>query len=85
MINQSGMESIDENLQKRINKMADEVIRYGAGGVPYKGNVGPQSTEAEDTPPSPEAEEEEKVDLNFQEDDTPVTDGELADKTGKGK
>ena len=33
----------------------------------------------------PEAEEEEKVDINFEEDDTPVTDGELAKKTGKGK
>jgi len=76
------MELIDENPQKRINKMADEVIRYGAGGVPYKGKVGPQSTEAAATPPPPEAEEEKKVDLNFQEDDTPVTDGELANKTG---
>ena len=76
------MELIDENPQKRINKMADEVIRYGAGGVPYKGKVGPQSTEAAATPPPPEAEEEKKVDLNFQEGDTPVTDGELVQKTG---
>ena len=25
--------------------MAEEVIRYGAGGVPYKGNVGPHSSD----------------------------------------
>ena len=76
------MELIDENPQKRINKMADEVIRYGAGGVPYKGKVGPHSSEADTTPPPPEVEEEKKIDLNFQEDDTPVSDGELAKKTG---
>ena len=51
--------------------MAEEVIRYGAGGVPYKGNVGPHSDEAEATPPQPEPEvEEAKVDMTFEEDDT---------------
>jgi len=65
--------------------MAEEIIRFGAGGVPYKGQVGPHSDEAEITPPQPEAEEEKKVDMAFEEDDTPVTDEELADKTGKGK
>jgi len=63
--------------------MAEEIIRYGAGGVPYKGNVGPHSDEAEATPPQPEPEEEPKVDMTFEEDDTPVTDEELSDKTGK--
>ena len=63
--------------------MAEEVIRYGAGGVPYRGQVGPHSDEAEVTPPKPEAEEEKKHDMAFEEDDTPVTDEELADKTGK--
>ena len=69
----------------RIKKMAEEVIRYGAGGVPYKGNVGPHSDEAEQTPPQAEAEEEKKVEIAFEEDDTPVTDEELAKKTGNGK
>ena len=58
--------------------MAEEVIRYGAGGVPYKGNVGPHSSEAEQTPPQ----EEPKVEVAFEEDDTPVTDDEVAEKKG---
>ena len=37
--------------------MAEEVIRYGAGGVPYKGNVGPHSSVAEQTPPQEEPKE----------------------------
>ena len=58
-----------------------EVIRYGAGGVPYKGNVGPVSTEVvaeveEETP-----EEEPQLDLKFEEDDTPLTDEQVAAKT----
>ena len=65
--------------------MAEEVIRYGAGGVPYKGNVGPHSSEAEITPPQPEPEEEPKLEVAFEEDDTPVSDEELAKKTGNGK
>lgn len=65
--------------------MAEEVIRYGAGGVPYKGNVGPHSSEAEITPPQEEPKEEPKVEMNFEEDDTPVSDEELAKKTGNGK
>jgi hypothetical protein len=61
-----------------------EVIRYGAGGVPYKGSVGPASTEVvaeveEETP-----EEEPQLDLKFEEDDTPLTDEQIAAKT-KGK
>ena len=27
--------------------MSEEVIRYGAGGKPYKGKVGPQSTDVD--------------------------------------
>ena len=76
------MESIDETQQKRINKMAEEIIRYGAGGAPYKGAVGPHSDEAEVTSSEPVVEEEKKVEVNFEEDDTPVTDGELAKKIG---
>lgn len=62
--------------------MAEEIIRFGAGGVPYRGQVGPHSDEAEAIKPEPEAEEEKKVDMTFEEDDTPVTDQELANKTG---
>ena len=60
-----------------------EVIRYGAGGVPYKGDVGPVSTEvvAETEEKTPE---EAKLDLKFEEDDTPLTDEQVAAKT-KGK
>ena len=57
-----------------------EVIRYGAGGVPYKGSEGPASTEVvaetkEETP------EEVQLDLKFEEDDTPLTDEQVAAKT----
>jgi hypothetical protein len=62
--------------------MAEEIIRYGAGGAPYRGQVGPHSVEAEEIKPEPEAEEEKKLDMSFEEDDTPVTDKELAEKTG---
>ena len=60
-----------------------EVIRYGAGGVPYKGSEGPASTEVvaetkEETP------EEVQLDLKFEEDDTPLTDEQVVAKT-KGK
>ena len=65
--------------------MAEEIIRYGAGGAPYRGQVGPHSDEAEVIKPEPAAEEDKKHEMAFEEDDTPVTDDELADKTGKGK
>ena len=57
-----------------------EVIRYGAGGVPYKGSQGPASTEVvaeaeEETPEDP------KLELKFEEDDTPLTDEQVAAKT----
>ena len=38
--------------------MSDEVIRYGAGGKPYRGKVGPESTDVEPTPATEEPVEE---------------------------
>jgi len=64
--------------------MTEEVIRYGAGGKPYKGQVGPQSTDVEATPEETPA-EEPKVSVEFVEDDTPVTDKELEEKTKGGE
>ena len=56
-----------------------EVIRYGAGGVPYKGNVGPASTEEVTAPPVEKKEPE--LEMKFEEDDTPLTDEQVAKKT----
>ena len=61
-----------------------EVIRYGAGGVPYKGSQGPVSTEEVVAETAEETPEEAKLDLKFEEDDTPLTDEQVAAKT-KGK
>ena len=65
--------------------MSEEVIRYGAGGKPYVGEVGPKSTEA----PAPEVEveaEEPKVEVSFEEDDTPLSDEQVVAKVkGNGK
>ena len=60
--------------------MAEEVIRYGAGGMPYKGAQGPQSTV--DTPVEAEVEtpEEPKVTVEVIEDDTPLTDEQVVEK-----
>lgn len=63
----------------------EEVIRYGAGGKPYKGKVGPQSTDVEPTPDDEPEVEEPQVEMSFEEDDTPVTDEDLKDKTKGGK
>ena len=57
-----------------------EVIRYGAGGVPYKGKVGLQSSESPAEAPAEEAPEEPKVTVAFEEDDTELTDAEVANK-----
>lgn len=65
--------------------MSEEVIRYGAGGKPYMGKVGPQSTDVEPTPEEEPAKEEPKVEMSFEEDDTPVTDEDLKEKTKGGK
>ena len=65
--------------------MSEEVIRYGAGGKPYVGEVGEKSTEA----PAPVEEvevEEPKVEISFEEDDSPLSDEDVVAKvTGKGK
>ena len=59
--------------------MAEEVIRYGAGGMPYVGQVGEKSTEA--APVEVEAEvEEPKVEISFEEDDSPLSDAEVVAK-----
>ena len=66
--------------------MAEEVIRYGAGGMPYKGAQGPQSTV--DVPVEEEVEtpEEPKVTVEVIEDDTPLTDEQVVEKvTGTSK
>ena len=65
--------------------MSEEVIRYGAGGKPYVGQVGDQSTEA--PPPAVEAEAEEpKVEITFEEDDSPLSDEDVVAKVkGNGK
>ena len=63
----------------------EEVIRYGAGGKPYKGAVGPQSTDVEPTPEEEPQVEEPQVSMDFVEDDTPVTDDEVKEKTKGGK
>ena len=67
--------------------MAEEVIRYGAGGKPYVGQVGEKSTEEA---PAPEVEEvaaeEPKVEVTFEEDDTPISDEDVVAKVkGNGK
>ena len=39
-----------------MEKMTEEVIRYGGGGVPYKGNVdAPKEEKVEEKQPEPEA------------------------------
>ena len=65
--------------------MAEEVMRYGAGGKPYVGQVGEKSTEA--PAPAVEAEAEEpKVEITFEEDDSPLSDEEVVAKVkGNGK
>ena len=65
--------------------MAEEVIRYGAGGKPYVGEVGEKSTEAP-APVEEVAAEEPTVEVTFEEDDTPLSDEDVVAKvTGKGK
>ena len=60
-----------------------EVIRYGAGGVPYVGREGPHSTEAM-PPPVEEEEPEAQMSVTFEEDDTPLTEEEVVEKATKG-
>tara|TARA_B100001750_G_scaffold245452_1_gene265117 strand:+ start:254 stop:460 length:207 start_codon:yes stop_codon:yes gene_type:complete len=63
----------------------EEVIRYGAGGRPYRGNVGPHSIEAEPLVVVEEEPEEVKVEIRVEEDDTPLTDDEVVTKAKGGK
>ena len=67
--------------------MAEEVIRYGAGGQPYVGQVGEKSTEAAAPVVEEVAEvEEPKVEMSFEEDDTPLSDEDVVAKVkGNGK
>ena len=66
--------------------MAEEVIRYGAGGKPYVGQVGEKSTEAAPAPEEEVEVEEPKVEVSFEEDDTPLSDAEVVAKVkGNGK
>ena len=62
-----------------MKKMAEEVIRYGAGGLPYKGNVGQQGTQEAPTP-EPEIELEPEVKVEIIEDDTPLSDEQVVEK-----
>ena len=59
--------------------MAEEVVRYGGGGLPYKGNVGPQGTQ-EAPVPEPEIELEPEVTVEVIEDDTPLSDEQVVEK-----
>ena len=66
--------------------MAEEVIRYGAGGKPYVGEVGEKSTEAAPAVEEVAEVEEPKVEITFEEDDSPLSDEEVVAKvTGKAK
>jgi hypothetical protein len=64
--------------------MAEEVIRYGAGGVPY---VGGQTTKVPESKTEEVVEkvvEEPQVTVTVTEDDRPLTDEQVINKvTGK--
>ena len=62
-----------------MKKMAEEVVRYGGGGLPYKCNVGPQGTQ-EAPVPEPEIELEPEVTVEVIEDDTPLSDEQVVEK-----
>ena len=62
--------------------MSEEVIRYGAGGIPYKSSVGPKSTETSTEDSTKK--EDVKIEMKFEEDDTPLSDEQVIKKT-KGK
>ena len=61
------------------------VIRYGAGGVPYRGNEGEHSEEAAPQPVEETHEEEQQLSVTFEEDDTPLTEDEVVEQATKGK
>ena len=67
-----------------MRKMADEPIRYGAGGVPYVGAGGTPAPAPE--PVVVETPEEPEVTGAVIEDDTPLTDEQVVNKAkGNGK
>ena len=67
-----------------MRKMADEPIRYGAGGVPYVGAGGTPTPAPE--PVVVETPEEPEVTVAVIEDDTPLTDEQVVNKAkGNGK
>ena len=67
-----------------MKKMADELIRYGAGGVPYVGQSGTPAVVPE--PVVEETSEEPVVTVAVIEDDTPLTDEQVEKKAkGNGK
>ncbi len=67
-----------------MKKMADELIRYGAGGVPYVGSGGTQAPAP--APVVEEKPEEPEVSVAVIEDDTPLTDEQVIKKAkGNGK
>ena len=67
-----------------MRKMADELIRYGAGGVPYVGQSGTPVVVPE--PVVEETPEEPEVTVAVIEDDTPLTDEQVEQKAkGNGK
>ena len=64
--------------------MADEPIRYGAGGVPYVGAGGTPAPAP--APVVEETPEEPEVTVAVIEDDTPLTDEQVEKKAkGNGK
>ena len=66
--------------------MADEPIRYGAGGVPYVGAGGTPAPAPAPEPVVEEKPEEPEITVAVIEDDTPLTDEQVEQKVkGNGK
>ena len=64
--------------------MAEEVIRYGAGGVPYVGGQTTKAPESKTEKVVEEVVEEPQVTVTVTEDDRPLTDEQVINKvTGK--
>ena len=64
--------------------MAEEVVRYGAGGVPYVGGQTTKVPESKTEEVVEEVVEEPQVTVTVTEDDRPLTDEQVINKvTGK--
>ena len=64
--------------------MAEEVIRYGAGGVPYVGGQTTKAPVSKTEEVVEEVVEEPQVTVTVTEDDRPLTDEQVINKvTGK--